>query len=75
MPKYTLIGVSANAFNVMGYVQGAMRSERRPQAEIEAFLEDATSGDYNHLLDVAQKMVEKLNDGAGEIDDEIDDRF
>lgn len=69
MPKYTLVGVSANAFNVMGYVQGAMRSEGMSQAEIEAFLEDATSGNYDHLLAVAQNMVEKLNDGAGEIDD------
>ena len=55
MPKYPditveLVGKDGNAFNILGIVRRAMKYADLPQAEIEAFTAEATSGDYNHLL-------------------------
>lgn len=64
--KYTLVGIDGNAFNVMGYVRRAMRNEKFPAAEIESYTKDATSGDYNHLLCVSSRMIEKCNEAYDE---------
>ena len=47
-----------NAFNVMGLVSGAMRRDGIPTATIDAYLAEATEGDYNHLLAVTMQYVE-----------------
>lgn len=62
MSKYSLLGVDGNAFSVMGYVTKAMKREDKSEDEVKAFRDKAQSGDYNNLLSVSQKMVEKLND-------------
>lgn len=59
--KYDLVGVDGNAFNVMGYVTKAMRNERFTKEEIDNYLKDAQSDDYNHLLYVSIKMVDECN--------------
>lgn len=60
--NYSLVGVDGNAFAVMGYVQRAMRQAGKTQEEIRAYLDEAQSSDYDHLLAVSSEMVEKLND-------------
>lgn len=55
--KVKLVGEDGNAFAVLGRVKAAMKKSMVPAAEIRAFIEEATSGDYNHLLATAMKWV------------------
>jgi len=62
-PKYPQIevqlsGEDGNAFFVLGKVQKAMRQADVPPAEIKAFMDEAMSGDYDHLLQTCVKYVE-----------------
>lgn len=45
-----LVGLDGNAFSVMGAFSKQARREGWAKAEIDAVLEEAMSGDYNHLL-------------------------
>ena len=61
-PKYPdvevrLTDVDGNAFSVIGAVTGAMRRAGIPQEERDAFVEEASSGNYDHLLQTAMKTV------------------
>lgn len=53
-----LIGQDGNAFLILGRVQKALRRAGVPQAEIDAYMDEATSGDYDHLLATTMKTVE-----------------
>lgn len=69
--KYTLVGVDGNAYSVMGYVKRCMREVGMSQKQRTAYIEDATSDDYHHLLCVSMEMVDKCNRWAeGNYDDE-----
>lgn len=59
--KYTLVGVDGNCFAILGKVQRWMREEGCSKEEIDKYLNDAKSSDYNHLLCVSLDMVEQLN--------------
>lgn len=59
--KYTLVGIDGNAYAIMGYVRRCMREVGMSKEEVETYIEDATSGDYNHLLYVSSEMVDKCN--------------
>ena len=48
--KYTLVGVDGNAYAVMGYVKRCMREVGMSPEQRTAYIEDATSDDYHHLL-------------------------
>lgn len=50
-----LSGRDGNAFMVLGLCQKAARRAGLPEAEIEAFAEEATKGDYDHLIQTAMK--------------------
>lgn len=55
MPKYPditveLIGQDSNAFNILGICRRAMIKNRLPQSEIDTFMQEATSSNYDHLL-------------------------
>ena len=45
-----LSGQNSNAFCILGICQRAMKRAYLPQKEIDQFMKEATSGDYNHLL-------------------------
>ena len=54
-PKYKeievqLTGMNGNAFGVLGAMSRSLRSNGINEDEIESFNDEATSGDYNHLL-------------------------
>ena len=59
--KYNLLGVDGNAFAIMGYVTRAMKSERLSQNEIKAYIKDATSSDYTHLIIESMDVCKELN--------------
>lgn len=62
MAKYdvrvSLIGQDGNAFAVMGAVQRALRKAGAPKEEINQYLKDAMSGDYDNLLRTTMDWVE-----------------
>ena len=61
--KLQLVGLDGNAFALMGAFQRQARREKWTAEEIDAVLEDARSGDYNHLLGV---LIEHCEDSLGE---------
>ena len=56
--KVTLIGKDGNAFSILGRVTKAMRQAGISQDERAAFQKEATSGNYDHLLQTITKWVE-----------------
>lgn len=59
--KYTLEGQDGNAIAIISYVGRAMNECGRTVEEKAKYADDATSGDYEHLLSVSQDMLDKLN--------------
>ena len=68
--KYNLVGVDGNAFCVMGYTATALRREGLGNL-VEQMYKEATQGDYNNLLCVCMKYVDKANKVAGDTNDEV----
>jgi hypothetical protein len=52
-----LTGEDGNAFAVMGAVSKALRRNDVPRVDIDAYLEESRTGDYNNLLRVACRWV------------------
>ena len=52
-----LTGQDGNAFMILGLVSKALRRAGVSDEERKAFVTDATSGDYNHLLATAMEWV------------------
>jgi len=55
--KITLTGVDGNAFVVLGVMQKGLKKGKVPQADIDAFLKEAMSGDYANLLATCGKWA------------------
>ena len=63
MPKYPdvhvqLSGEDGNAFFIIGRVRKALRQAGVENSELDAFSEEAMSGDYDNVLRTAMKWVE-----------------
>lgn len=58
--RVKLVGTDGNAMAIMGTVSGAMRRGGCTKEEIDKYLEDAMSGDYNNLLQVTTQTVEVM---------------
>jgi hypothetical protein len=52
-----LAGPDGNAFMVMGLVKRAMVEAGATAADTAAYFSEATSGDYEHLLEVSRRTV------------------
>ena len=52
-----LVGDDGNAFYILGKVQKALKRNNIPEEEIDKFMEEAKSGDYNHLLNTCMEWV------------------
>ena len=65
----SLIGEDGNAFAILGRVLGELRRAKVSQEDRDAFIADAQSGDYNHLLQVVMETVNT----DGDEDDEDDE--
>lgn len=62
MPKYPnikakLIGQDGNAYAIIGTVKQALRKANVPQSDIDEFVTEAMSGDYNNVIVTALKWV------------------
>lgn len=61
---YDLVGVDGNAFSIMAYVRRAMREQGFNKKEIEEYISNATSSDYDNLLRVSVEMIDRCNEIA-----------
>jgi hypothetical protein len=52
-----LTGQDGNAYAIMGAVQKALRKAEVPKEQIDEYLKESMSGDYNHLLRTAMAWV------------------
>ena len=52
-----LTGEDGNAFFILGKVQRALRKGGATPEQIKEFMDEATGGDYNHLLQTTMKYV------------------
>ena len=52
-----LMGTDGNAFALIGKVQKALKEAEVSKEEIDEFFNEATSGDYNHLLQTCMEWV------------------
>jgi len=57
-PTVKLIGQDGNAFAIMGRVKKALRHAGADTEYINKYLNEATSGDYDHLLVVSMEYVD-----------------
>ena len=75
MKAYTLVGINGNAYSIMGYVIDAMHDANMTNDDIDAYIKDATSSDYNHLLAVSCEMIDRVNEilGLNDYDEDEDD--
>lgn len=63
MPKYPdihieLVGQDGNAFNILGICLRAMRKAGLSKEQQKEFRLEATSGDYQHLLDTCMRYFD-----------------
>ena len=58
---YTLVGINGNAHSVMGYVSVCMKREGKTKEQVDAYVKEATAGDYDNLLSVSDIMIDSLN--------------
>jgi hypothetical protein len=57
IPTVKLIDQDGNAFSIMGNIKRALKRAGADKEYIDEYLREATSGDYNHLLNVSMKYV------------------
>lgn len=60
--EYSLVGIDGNAFSIMAYVSKAMKENRFSKEEVKNYQNEAMSGNYDNLLRVSIKMIDKINE-------------
>lgn len=55
--KVKLVGTDGNAFAIMGNVQKALRRAGVSKEEIDLYLKESMSGDYDNLIATACRWV------------------
>lgn len=55
--KVKLVGNDGNAFMVLGLVKKAMHKAKLSEKEIDDYIAEAASDDYDHLLRVTMQTV------------------
>lgn len=53
-----MVGEDGNAFSILGRCLKAMRKANLEQSERDKFQEEATSGNYDHLVQTVMKWFE-----------------
>ena len=55
-----LDGSDGNAFAILGKANRAARKAKWSKEKIEEFMDEAKSGDYNHVLDTVEEYFEVI---------------
>lgn len=63
-PVVKLVGEDGNAFFILGRVSREMRRVGWKKDEIDQFMNEATSGDYDHLLRTVIKYCDESEEGG-----------
>jgi hypothetical protein len=58
LPKLKLVGQDGNAFNILGLARRAGQKAGFPKEKMDAFMKEATTGDYDHLLQTCMKYFD-----------------
>ena len=58
MPTLTLVGRDGNAFAILGNAKKVMREAKWPKELQDEIMDEATSGDYNHLIQTMMKYFD-----------------
>ena len=53
-----LIGTDGNAFSIMGLVNRAMYRAGLTAEQVTEYMDEATAGDYDHLLQTTMRYVD-----------------
>ena len=53
-----LFGKDGNSFSILGRVRKAMERSGLSEDQFKEFMKEATSGDYDHLLQTVMKWVD-----------------
>lgn len=61
--KYSLLGLSENALNIIDYTTKALKAEDLQQL-IVPFQKEAISGGHDHLILSAQRYIDMANSAA-----------
>ena len=56
--KVKLTGENGNAFFILGRINNIMKRNKLPKTEIDLFMQEAISGDYNNLLSTCMKWFD-----------------
>jgi len=59
-PVLQLTGIDGNAFVILGRAGRAARDAKWPRERIDAVMEEATAGDYEHLLQTMMKYFDVM---------------
>ena len=57
-PTVKLVGEDGNAFSIMGRIKQSLRRAGADKEYIDKYLNEVTSGDYDHLLVVSWEYVD-----------------
>ena len=57
-PRLRLTGKDGNAFNILGLAKKAAEKADWPEAKIKAFMHEASSGNYDHLLETCMEWFD-----------------
>ena len=60
--EYTLVGQDGNAYNIMGYVAHTMKENKYTKQEIDDYIIEAKSSDYDNLVRVSMAMLDIINE-------------
>jgi hypothetical protein len=71
--KMQLVGLDGNAFVIMGTWRSNALRQGWSQEEVRAILEEAQSGDYDHLLATIAMNTTEPDDWDDDDDDDEDD--
>ena len=57
-PKVRMVGEDGNALSILGRASRAMRKEGWTKHQIDRFVDEATSGDYNNVIGTVMKYCD-----------------
>jgi len=68
-----LVGLDGNAWSIIGATKQAMRTWGYSSQAQHEMSEDATSGDYNHVIQTAMFWTDSPEDEEDDYDPDVDD--
>jgi len=76
--QFQLVGIDGNAFSILGKAQREARRAGLSKEQIEEYINEATSGDYNNVISTTMKFFDCSGQdecGWNEDEDDYEDMF